>query len=650
MTNILVTTLGSWQIVPELIGFTNPDGFDFFKNNTDIEELRTKHDIAPIDKLWIIATDGNDSNINILKKIAETWKINISFFICQGINDLTSEKEIDTMRSFIYRVVMKASEEAIDGQLYLSLTGGRKTMSADMQDAATIFGCKKLLHLVEKMTMAEPLRTEFKEFDFLSATNGKFSEYFMPVIIGENIHPNIILWGEEGKLTGENYPLDIDKESKYYENGKLAKEILCRKKESSQVYSNFYSHIKNQENERDIFRRLYFLHPDILQKLKEIKIGTNDKDYEDEINLLKSLPKADLHTHLGGVLSAAEIIEVAKCHPNPTDSTIAEILSFQGKPDEFDKHIFGEYINPEKYYNTGIDSYQKLGDYQGSKLLKTKQTLEKTVDIYARNLLNDNVKYVEIRCSPYNYSTEYFSVDDVVNCIMDTMDKYQDKITYRIICIIGREADLDKIKQRIDIIIGLINSNERFAKKLVGIDLAGNEGRNAPKDLRSSFMPFLERCIHITIHAGETEEVGNIWEAVYHLSADRIGHGLKLLDKEELIPRFIDKNIGIEMCPSSNRQIVGYGRVTDKTYPLKTYMEHGLKVTVNTDNQGISRTFMSNEFYAAANLCGGISLWDCFVLIRNSLIVSFADKKTKMKLLQNFENEIYEWCINKNNL
>jgi adenosine deaminase len=78
----------------------------------------------------------------------------------------------------------------------------------------------------------------------------------------------------------------------------------------------------------------------------------------------------------------------------------------------------------------------------------------------------------------------------------------------------------------------------------------------------------LERCIHVTIHAGETESVDNIWQAVYHLSADRIGHGLKLLDKPELIPRFIDKNIGIEMCPSSNDQIIGY-LCAEHAYPLK---------------------------------------------------------------------------------
>jgi adenosine deaminase len=165
-------------------------------------------------------------------------------------------------------------------------------------------------------------------------------------------------------------------------------------------------------------------------------------------------------------------------------------------------------------------------------------------------------------------------------------------------------------------------------------------------------MPFLQQCLRITIHAGETESAENIWEAVYHLSADRIGHGLKLTEHPELLKRFVDKHIGIEMCPSSNDQIVGF-RVgfRNEPYPLKDYMNAGLKVSLNTDNAGISRTTLSNEFLKAAELCGGLSLWECLVLIRNSLITAFIDAKTQKQLLNTFENDIHDWCLaNKNAL
>jgi adenosine deaminase len=422
-----------------------------------------------------------------------------------------------------------------------------------------------------------------------------------------------------------------------------------------------------------------------LRKLKDIKIGDDNTKYDRDMNMLRAFPKADLHSHLGGVLSPEEIIETALAEEKSAENSewkktifstehavheqqieklnalktklfalkskdfrvfygqlIVFITAFQKDIPLFKRMVFGDYESDENYCAIGIDPYQRLGDFQGSSLLQTKNTIAEALVLYAEKLIKDNTRYVEIRCSPYKYTQMGLSENDVVNIIMDTMEKYADKIEYRLICIIGRESGIQEIEGSIQKIDTLLQENSRFAKKLAGIDLAGNEGRLQPMKLREAFMPFLEKCIHITIHAGETESVDNIWQAVYHLSADRIGHGLKLHDKLELIPRFIDRNIGIEMCPSSNDQIVGY---RNGGYPLKEYMKQGLKVTVNTDNPGISRTSVSEEFYKAACLCGGLSIWDCLVLIRNSLSVAFAHHQTKLWLLRSFEDELHDWCI-----
>lgn len=637
MQNILITTLGaSWQIVPELVGWTNPDDYDFFKNNEKVKSLRATHKIQPVSQFWIITTE-NQNDFDKLKKWYENKKIDVKIFICENVDDFSSEEEIRKFRSFLFRIVLKASEIiANTGKLYLSLAGGRKNMSIDMHEACMLFGCDAMFHIIDIHSPVEQRK------DDLLGEPGKYASYFLPIVFDENIRPNFIISAGERRICSDDFPIDIHSYKKYTEDGELEKEITCRKKQSSQIYANFYAGLKDSSKERDIFRKLYFLHPDILYLLKKTEIG---KDRKRDIELIKTLPKADLHTHLGGILSAKEIIEVAKMHPNPNDK-IKEILKFKDDSEAFDRHIFSKYIEYEHYHKININSYQKLGDYQGSALLQSEATITKAVEIYAQKLIEDHVKYVEIRCSPYKYTREGLSIDQVVEAIMNSMDQFQNKIEYRLICIIGRQ-DIKQINDSITELLSLINQNERFRERLAGIDLAGDESVNPPKELRDNFMPFLEECIHITIHAGETEDVSNIWQAVYHLSADRIGHGLKLLDEKKMIPRFIDKNIGIEMCPSSNRQIVGYGKTGDSEYPLKKYMEEGLKVTVNTDNCGISRTSVSNEFYEAARLCGGLSLWDCLVLIRNSLIVSFVDKATKLKLLHEYENEIFEWCNNR---
>ena len=635
--NILDTTLGaSWQILPEIVGWTNPEKYNFFDGNDEVVDLRNTHSIQPVEEFWVITTTTQRDFVN-LKKWYEHWNVDVKIFICEGIEDFTSEATIRKFRSFLFRVVLYASHlvSGNNGKLYLSLTGGRKNMSADMYEAGTLFGCDAMFHIID----INPPKNQ--QDDDLLGLPGQYANFYLPIIVNENLPASFIVSAGYKRLLSTDFPLHLIYSNQYTEDGQLEKEINHRKQQSLQIYSNFYERIRSQLGERDIFRQLYFLHPDILHHLKDTVIGENTANFNRDLEILESLPKADLHTHLGGVLTAGEIIEVAKSHPYPEKAR--RILEYEDKPDDFERYIFGDYIDPDKFHGIGLNPYRRLGDIQGSALLQTKETIRKTLEIYARKLIDDHVKYVEVRCSPYKYTKEGLSIDEVVDTIIETMDK-QNLITYRLIYIIERQGGHDEIKKIINDLLALMKRNTPFKNKLVGIDVAGDESVNSPKSLRKLFMPFLQACIRITIHAGETQPVDNIWEAVYHLSADRIGHGLKLLNKKELIPRFIDKNIGIEMCPSSNRQTIGYGKVSEEDYPLKKYMELGLKVTINTDNQGISRTSMSEEFYEAARLCKGLSLWDCFVLIRNSLIISFADKKTKLKMLQEYEKEIFDWC------
>lgn len=93
------------------------------------------------------------------------------------------------------------------------------------------------------------------------------------------------------------------------------------------------------------------------------------------------------------------------------------------------------------------------------------------------------------------------------------------------------------------------------------------------------------------------------------------------------------------MCPSSNFQIVGFNQ-TNRKYPLLEYINRGIKVCINTDDQGISRTNLTKEFERALELCPELTLWDFIVLIRNSISMAFCDSKTKNKLMHIFEDSL----------
>ena len=688
MKNILVLTLGmSWQIVPEAVGFTNPDAYDFFAGSDEVSRIRKQYNIEPVDECWIVTVEGLD--LTAIQAWAQKWHINLRFIICAGVKDFNSENEISTMRSLIYRTVLNAVAYAHGGKLYLSLSGGRKTMSADMQDAANLFGCDALFHIMETRECTGDIRRRYNSESLLDMP-GAYASYYYPTVMNIETPPSFIISTDKEVLSAEMYPLDLPPlhgTLVYEENGAVLDEIQHRKKQSAQLYSNFYNMLISEDSNgmgRDIFRKLYFLPPAVLRRMQEYNIGSKDRDF------IQKLPKADLHTHLGGVLSVADIISIVcgAAHVQDTQwhSLVSRlvaskniealrekqtelfqdkktdfnrfyarytdfVLSFEKDPELFDALLFGKNIDPDAYYKIGIDAYQRLGDFQGSSLLQSEWAIRGCMRVYIEKLLADNVRYVEIRCSPYKYTRLGLSAEQVVSFIMDEMDsRYcseQPLRDYRIIVIIGREASLSEIKDSIDAIQKLSSANSRFSSRFAGVDLAGAESAAEPAKLRELFMDFLRDCIHITIHAGETESVENVWQAVYHLSADRIGHGLKLRHNPVLMSRFADKRIGIEMCPSSNDQIVGFRdpQSDDAPYPLLEYLKKGLRVTINTDNCGISRTTLTDEFIKASVLSKNLSVWQCLALIRNSICVSFAPLSVHTQLMRSFEDEILDVCL-----
>lgn len=638
--NLLITTLGtSWQIVPELIGLTNPKTFDFFKNSDIATNLRQTNSIKPVDECWIITTEGQ-KDLEKLQNWAEKWKITLRVFICKDVNSFQTIEEIEKMRSLIYRIVFMGSETAQN--LYLSLSGGRKTMSADMQEAGNLFGCDAMFHVIDCKQPPENMKTD----SFLSLPDNSITDCFIPILINGKIKRSLVVSADEKPLSINDWKIKLITPDSFFikqeidDSDKFANEIKNRKQRSEQLFSNFYTSIsKEQISKRDIFKKLYFLHPDILRQLTNYKIGINPKR---DIQILRKLPKVELHSHLGGVLSPKKIIKVAKSvssnelNDDFFSKNVKKILEYQDDIESFEKEIYAN-LDMSTCKGIGIDTYQKLGNFQGSSLLQTEETIRKTISCYAKSLIKENIKYVEIRCSPYKYTKRGLTDKQVLNIIISELDNYSYNFDYRLIYIIGRQDSNSKIRKVINSILNLLEE-ESIKKRLVGIDLAGNESYSKPSKIRTSFIPILEKCVHITIHAGETESVESIWGAVYQLSADRIGHGLTLVDNPSLLEKFRERKIGIEMCPSSNDQIVGF--TNEKEYPLLQYLEKGLKVTINTDDQGISRTNLTKEFIKAGQLCKNLSLWDCIVLIRNSIRLAFCDMTTKTKLMKSFEDEI----------
>lgn len=675
--NILISSLGlNKAIVGEAVGLFNYRQFDFYSGQPTkdvVQRIREEYHLhgKDVDEVWLVATDkergGNFASTiedyEALVADAEKYDVKYRLFLLDGIKDIVNVAGARAYHDLALRVVSFAHQKKGDGKVFISLACGRKTMSTDIQDAAYCFGCDILLHIL-----------------------GDSNTPILPIMLGSVLNNEAI----KLKTSFPDEPVVSVKATEL-----ALADIERQKSQSQHFYTTYYLNNEDRSN----FHILYTLPPSKIENLRNDYIGIAPEKMEQELEYIKRLPKTELHCHLGGCLSPKEMIEVAECYLYDIEQTRKEnpqyaewldtivsidcyaekprqwkewsygeakrlnvhrglivapfLLKFKGNDDVLYNLIYNGYTDESSFQQIGITPYEQLGDLQGSALLCNEKALRKTVQILFQNCIAENVKYIEVRCSPLNYQYGRFTPNKVLRAILEEMEK-ETSVKSSLILIASRHGEKEKIQESFDLVKEFRNNN-LFKKYFRGFDLAGNERAAAARDMRDNFLNAMRDCQNITIHAGETDSVESIWEAVYYLNAERIGHGLTLIDNTDLMDKFLERSIGIEMCPSSNFQIVGFrdNYLPDETfslndYPLKQYLDKELKVSINTDDPGISLTNITNEYLKAARMSeGGLSKWQILQLICNGFRTAFYPYQQKKEMIHEAEQCLSE-LINKN--
>lgn len=699
MKNILVSTYGTtWYLMAEILGLTNPDDLPFYAGHpraADVSALRGRYGIEPVSEIWMITTASRDAS----ETYAEWHRkhhpdIAIHSVGSSGLSDLRTGDDCRNMRDLIFRTVLAAHEASGGGQVILSMAGGFRTMGADMQEASNVFGCAALIHV---FLSGDALRVDPDIFD--GSFPAEQLARIVPIVVSGRKSRAAYLY-RKSEVTAGNYPVILDGDNR------VGTDLLDRISEYQTRAEVVLSNFAQQESGRRIvgnFRALAGLHPRIIDHLQESRVGADGAAEKRELDWLRKLPKAELHCHFGGILTSGEMIAVSQAETEKVNELRGEYPAFDqhlsgveklvdgGRQDELrrmirdrkairrpadlvpepygvcgflqrfagreellDRVIFNGRADPESYMGIGIGEYEKLGDLQGSALMQSENCVRRACRFLLERCRRDNIRYLELRCSPMNYTRGGLSGTDVVRILLDELAGRSD-VYVALLFIASRHGKMSDIYRHIELVDELSEPHggwpggcaELFNERFVGFDLAGTESVRSPRELREAFETLHRRCLNLTIHAGETADAENIWEAVYCLNADRIGHGLKLLEQPDLINRFVDHRIAVEMCPSSNFQICGFadravpGSRGLTRYPLAEYLARGLRVTVNTDNPGISRTDLSSEYLKAARMSpGGISKWDVLQLINNSFTVTFAPFQLRREMILKAEQAI----------
>ncbi len=176
--------------------------------------------------------------------------------------------------------------------------------------------------------------------------------------------------------------------------------------------------------------------------------------------------------------------------------------------------------------------------------------------------------------------------------------------------------------------------------QVVGVDLAGFEDRETRAHYFREEFTAVHRCgLALTVHAGENDDSEGIWRAVFDRNARRLGHALSLRNAPELLRSAADRGIAIEMCPYANLQIRGFPlevfaaeAASAARYPLLDYLRGGLRVTVNTDNIGISEASLSQNLILAARLCPALTRLEVIRLQRHALDAAFISPRRRASL------------------
>jgi adenosine deaminase len=298
---------------------------------------------------------------------------------------------------------------------------------------------------------------------------------------------------------------------------------------------------------------------------------------------IRRAPKALLHDHLDGGLRPATILDLAAGIGHELPAATPEGL--------------GEWFvtaadsgSLERYLETFAHTVA---------VMQTRESLVRVARECALDLATDGVVYAEVRFAPEQHLAQGLVLTEVVEAVLDGF----------------REGSAEAASAGSPIRVGTLLTAMRHAARsmeiaelsvqyrdagVVGFDIAGAEAGYPPTRHLDAFEYLQRENSHFTIHAGEAFGLPSIWQAIQWCGADRLGHGVRIVDDVaadnslgRLAAYVRDKRIPLELCPSSNVQTGAAASIRE--HPIGLLRDLRFRVTVNTDNRLMSGTSMSRE-------------------------------------------------------
>ena len=288
---------------------------------------------------------------------------------------------------------------------------------------------------------------------------------------------------------------------------------------------------------------------------------------EEELKKIEEMPKAVLHLHLDGSLRPETVYEWLK--EQGIDITLEEVR----KALMVDKNC------------RDLNEYLQKFDLP-SKVLQTESHIEQATYELFEDLAKQNVIYAEVRFAPSKHIESGLTYNQVVEAAIRGMNKAKEQFgidgNLLLCCMRGEDNNLQTVE----------TAKEYLGKGVCGLDLAGAEALFPTEEYEKIFKYAKRLGIPFTIHAGEAAGPESIEKAI-ELGALTIGHGVRCLEDPKVVGEILEKEIVLEICPTSNIQT----NAVENVYKvIEELYKRGVKITINTDNNTVSNTNIVEEY------------------------------------------------------
>ena len=293
--------------------------------------------------------------------------------------------------------------------------------------------------------------------------------------------------------------------------------------------------------------------------------------------VLRRLPKAELHCHLDGSVRPATMLELGVELDRPMPAT--------------DEASLREYMT--------VDDARNLEDYLERfaitlSVMQTDSALERIAYELAEDAGRDGVRYIEVRYAPVLNVREGLSLEQAVEAPLRGLARAEKEhgVIGRVIVTAIRNMAPSVSQELAELAVAYKH------RGVVGFDLAGGEFGNPAKAHAKAFDYARSHDLACTCHAGEGDGAESVREAVHVCGAHRIGHATRLIEDTSLTDYCNDRRIPLEICLTSNvqtRAVKSYA-----AHPFRQYYDRGLNVVLNTDNRLMSDVTLTDEYLHAA--------------------------------------------------